>query len=485
MGSLYSSWIKQRGSYWRVSFLSASLEIFEVSDLTHSSFCFNRDPVIQIPDITPEGAKGSRRLIWEYAWDGSETGGQYEGIKVMTSIPGVGMLANGDPTLFNIAPETVTSNNFGLSRQTSPAAGALTTYRDYTWFVAKSLPAGSELIVNYGVNWFRERGFKQESYQQKAFDQQSLRDNGYCLDNLRSGDSKIAHAGGGAFATRDLEEGSIISPVPVLVISASGLVHMKQREDGKIVVKEQLLRNYCFGNPKSSYFLHSYSPMVNLINHGESPNVKLQWAEESVTLFSKPLFTLQDSSTQLLLELVALHPISEGEEIILDYGPEWVNAWEKHKQQWRPLTKEYQVAQQLNSSYPVLKTESELRNAPYPSNVFTSCFYRFDSKAYVPVAEWKLTKGLLQSSNLRPCSVTERISRSKDDVTYTVRMFNHPGLAQSQRIPKGRSHVVRHVPRGAIIFSDKLYTTDQHLENAFRKEIGLGDIFPAAWMDLK
>lgn len=403
----------------------------------------------------------------------------------MSSVPGVGMLANGDPASFNIMPERTIANNFGLSRQNSTAAGAITAYRNYTWYVTEDLPAGSELIIDYGVNWFKERGFRQESYRQTSLDPHSLRDNAYCLDNLRPGKSKIAHAGEGAFATRDIHEGSIIAPVPVLVISASALVQMKQREDGEVLVHQQLLRNYCFGHPKSSYFLHSYAPMVNLINHDTKPNVKLQWAKESFQMLPRPVFTMQDSSTQLLMELVALRAISKGEEIVLDYGPEWVDAWEQHQQKWQPVSGKYQVARELNDSYPVLKTESELRNAPYPSNVFTSCFYRFDSEEYVPVAEWRMTPGLLESSNLRPCSVIERVSRTKDDITYTVRMFNHPGLAQTQRIPKGRSHVVRYVPRGAIVFSDKLYTTDQHLENAFRKEIGLGDIFPREWMDLQ
>lgn len=403
----------------------------------------------------------------------------------MTSVPGVGMLANGDPRSFNIFPEKAIVNNFGLSRHGFSAAGAFTTYRNCMWYVTEDLPAGSELIVNYGVNWFKERGFNQASYEPKQGDLQSLHENGYCLDNLRPGDSTIEHTGGGAFATRDLEEESIIAPVPVLVITASALTQIKQRENGEILVQQQLLRNYCFGHPNSSYFLHPYAPMVNLINHDKTPNVKLQWAQQSLPLFSKPVFMMQDSSTQLLLELVALRPILKGEEIVLDYGPEWVDAWEEHKQKWKPSIDDYQDAEQLNDSYPILQTESELRTAPYPSNVFTSCFYRFNSAAYVPVAEWKSTRGLLQSSNLRPCLVMERVSRSKYDVSYTVRIFNHPGLAQSQRIPKGRSHVVRHVPRDAIVFSNKLYTTDQHLETAFRKEISLGDIFPTEWMDLK
>ena len=61
-----------------------------------------------------------------------------------------------------------------------------------------------------------------------------------------------------------------------------------------------------------------------------------------------------------------------------------------------------------------------------------------------------------------------------------------PGLGKEERIPRGAMHVVNHVPRHAIRFSDKLYTTDQHLPSAFRHEIALPEgTFPEAWLDLE
>lgn len=64
-------------------------------------------------------------------------------------------------------------------------------------------------------------------------------------------------------------------------------------------------------------------------------------------------------------------------------------------------------------------------------------------------------------------------------------MRNRPNMDPKERIPSRRIHVVSGVPRIAIRFSDRLYTTDQHLDNAFRHEIGFpNDLYPEQWKDL-
>jgi hypothetical protein len=64
-------------------------------------------------------------------------------------------------------------------------------------------------------------------------------------------------------------------------------------------------------------------------------------------------------------------------------------------------------------------------------------------------------------------------------------MKNRRGLKPEEVIPNGSLHIVNGVPRSAIRFMDKYYTTDQHLENAFRHEIQIPDeYFPSQWMDL-
>jgi hypothetical protein len=257
----------------------------------------------------------------------------------------------------------------------------------------------------------------------------------------------------------------------------------------------------------------------SLINHGggKHANARLQWSTSKELYGSKVLddptwfhqLTVEQilsgqlllNRTAFLLELVATRPIRKGEEVLLDYGRDWVEAWVNHSQHWQPDpgANSYAPSYVHNDVIQILRTEKELKYQPYPDNVFTSCFYRYtDNKEKaaklpkngdgVTAFRWQLTKGLFDPRNLRPCSVLQRHEETMDGgsrTTFTVQIRNRYGLSPEQRIPKGELHIVTHVPRQAIRFSDKIYTTDQHLENAFRHEIGLPDgIFPELWKDL-
>jgi hypothetical protein len=228
--------------------------------------------------------------------------------------------------------------------------------------------------------------------------------------------------------------------------------------------------------------LYPYAPFINLINHsGESPNVKWQWVSEEYLQWPMERI-LKVSTSGLLLELVALTDIQEGEEIVVDYGNDWQQAWDNHVKHWERSSENYIPS--FNFSLDILRTETELKHDPYPDNLFTSCFYRYRASEHslgerVTVDRWKESKDIWELTNLRPCVVLER-----EDMYYTVTIHNRFSLKADERLPTGQVHVVTHVPRHAIRFSDKLYTTEPHLENAFRHEIGLSS-FPPQWMDFK
>lgn len=457
------------------------------------------DIVIHLTDPNPLTASGMKKVIWEYLWDGQEVGGQYEGQKVMSFAPGIGTLANGEAKMFNVLPGKPHIDSAGLNRHTSPGAGAISHYHNLTWTVQKDIAAGSEIYVNYGEGWFKERGYGNQQLPVGKHPVEWLRKTGYCLDNIFPGNSKVQNAGRGAFARRDLEVGAIVAPVPVLPLLSDSLKTAKEHElTGRVVVTDQLLRNYCFGHQNSSLLLYPYSSMINLINHSPTTeaNVRLQWSEESTHLFDKSIAELQGPSSRLLLELVATKPIRKGDEILLDYGESWEQSWHAHVKNWKiPRLETFYVSSQdanKDNAHATLRTAAELQSNPYPDNLFTSCYYRLNAdRDTVPssnerqVIQWIETPTLTaESRNLRPCLVLDRYLSSLGDIRYTVRVFNRPGLSPSERIPTGRPFIVAGVPRYAIEFSDKLYTTDQHLENAFRKEIGL-DVFPSQWMDLR
>jgi hypothetical protein len=66
-----------------------------------------------------------------------------------------------------------------------------------------------------------------------------------------------------------------------------------------------------------------------------------------------------------------LRDIQSGEEIFLDYGDEWEEAWQEHVRSWAPVpgAEHYVSAAQLSKETDRLKTEFQQMKDPYPGNV--------------------------------------------------------------------------------------------------------------------
>ena len=451
-----------------------------------------------------------RRWIHEYVWNAEETGGQYEGMHVWSCVPGVGSLANGlpSPYYYNALPFVPTVSDGGVgTRAQSPGAGAVTHYHNFSFYLQKDLQAGTEVILNYGQEWFQERSstrpfrsmsetsLQQYSRHPPSHDLEFLYETGFCLDNLRPGTSKIQHAGRGAFADRELPRGSIVLPVPVMPISHKDVMNIvRKKKDGSTVHQKQLMLNYCLGHSNSSLLLYPYGPFFGLVNHHtQKANVKLQWSAID-RLHQLSLKEAQTENTTGLMELVAIRDIAKGEEILLDYGKDFAKAWQEHAQNWKPVSGAHlyipsYVQEDVTKN---LRTEAELKSHPYPENLFTSCFYRYSDNSNVQTEtasgvlkiKWKLSRGLFELQNLRPCSILSREQDANGRTTYTVQIRNRPGLSKNERLPRGSIHIVSNVPRSAIRFSDLIYTTDQHLENAFRYSLTVEGLYPESWMDL-
>jgi hypothetical protein len=490
---------------------NAGWGIFSLRDRLRGTPLLAGDVVIQLTDPNVTHAQNIHRMLHDYLWSAEETGGFYEGRVVVSLLPGPGMLANGlDGNRHNVIPFVPAVDEGGCTRLDSPGAGAFTHYHNYTFFVQKPITAGNEVFIDYSADWLKER--KQNFVQPETTvdlrrDLDWLRDHGKCLDNLKGGRSPIPHAGRGAFAARPLTKGSIVAPVPVLPIAKREAMDMTSTKTyNNVIAKKQLLLNYCLGHPKSSLLFLPYGPMVNLVNHGgKKANVKLQWSSSQLLINSKNQseMTLEDvwamEQSGLLLELIAIRDIASDEEVLMDYGDAWAEAWAEHLLSWKPLpgSETYAPSYVQDDAIKSLRLDSELKLHPYPNNVLTSCLYRYTGnvgKLEAPTAtsktdvvatvQWNMTKGLFQPINLRPCRVLERRHDKRKGTLFTVQIHNRFGLPESQRIPKGIVHVVTDLPRRAIRFSDKIFTTDQHLENAFRHEIGIPEeIFPLKWMD--
>lgn len=468
--------------------------VFSLTDRSKGTPVWNYgDIVIQVTDANQELQES---VMHHFAWSGQETGGQYEGRESVDSIvPGLGMmtrLAVGS-TNSNLLPLAPRVDEGGLTRFDSPGAGAITHYHNYTWFIRNPVDAGAELQMSASLRFSGvPQGDEASITSPPTVD--ALFSTGYCLDNIRPRKSRIKEAGRGAYATRDLPAGTIIAPVPVLPISSSAL----ETKPFKGTTAQQLLRNYCLGNANSTTLLYPFGPFVNLINHYTRPNVKFQWSEQSKVYLSEPI-AVKNPPSHLMMELVATQDIQAGEELYLDYGTSWEEAWYQHTLGWKAADFHYTPSYVMDDAIRLLRTQQEQKEHEYPDNVFTSCFYRYSDREESEKAlsqsisadkvnsfQWKMTKGLYDLKNLRPCQVLRRAEDNKGRSAYAVRMLNRPGLPEEEIIPSGTLHIVTHVPRQAVRFSDKAGTTDQHMAGVFRHEIGLDDnVFPLAWMDKK
>mmetsp|Transcript_9537 Transcript_9537/g.20233 ORF Transcript_9537/g.20233 Transcript_9537/m.20233 type:complete len:270 (-) Transcript_9537:74-883(-) len=267
------------------------------------------------------------------------------------------------------------------------------------------------------------------------------------------------------------------------------------------------MMNYAFGHPDSSVLLSPYGPSVSFINHasGGEANVRLQWVEPSHEWMNKSVNWLERNAenAQLSFDFIATRDIQPGEEIFLDYGDEWQKAWTEHVNNWSPDVESqgYVSASDLNKDaedqHLVLRTSKEQESDPYPNNVQMNCRYRIARKGkaekYHSKEETKVWDASHANAKLQPCEILSKLAKQTGEYLYEVRILERMGrlgiYGKNDKIPgvpKGQKFIIKSVPREAIEFGDKMYSTDILLSNAFRHEIVVNDdIWPESWNNLK
>ena len=334
-----------------------------------------------------------------------------------------------------------------------------------------------------------------------------LHQNAYCLDNMYTKiSSLLSTPQHGAFASRPIQQGGMIAPVPLVHFSRKHLELTTVDEFGNELWKgSQLLLNYCFGHHDSSILLFPYSPGMNSINHAAglvnaTPNVALRWSttdartQELRELNATQLLE-QNAHAGLLMELYALRDIDIDEELLLDYGPDWTATWREHEQQWPTYADwlvhfdDYQSAWdfEINEEIYTLEDQEEDQanntTGKYPpSYVQTRVWVNVDEltqpeRTTEEEAEWFLWAAddwnYLDATLACDVLSADYIDDRKD--TYRVE------CTQSN----GDTIKIKDVPWHAITFVEKNYTGHQFLRQAFRHEIRLSDsLFPDAWKDL-
>lgn len=341
-----------------------------------------------------------------------------------------------------------------------------------------------------------EKGLVKLRQEQTTQSLEWLQEHGICGDNIRAGLSPIPQAGRGAFATRRLVKDTIVAPLPLIHIPYRKYLEMYEWDSDKNQTKlygHQLLLNYCLGHRDSTLLLCPYGLLTGLINHGnaENANVKLRWSDAKRSCHKPDWLNLtvdeldEEEFAGLALELVAVRDIKEGEEVLVDYGKDWEEAWKKHVDSWEPTPRahDYVSADELNSDMDaILKTEFEQIEDPYEDNVMLKFDMSFRLKF-----QWRrhLEKGTLtqfkrhKSGALEDCEILRWTQAEDGRIMYSgVYVINGDD-------DKPVNKKFEDMPREAFVFMDLPYTADFHLPNVFRHDMRIPDeIFPERWKNV-
>jgi len=345
-----------------------------------------------------------------------------------------------------------------------------------------------------------------------------LKENGWCIDDKVEQDiSSIPQAGRGIFAKRSIEKGSTVAPSPVIIFRRNLMdiydyYIAKDTDyiayDENAVVGKRMILNYSYSHPESTVLIVPNNALVSYINHnGNDPNTKVRWID---AFNMKPDDWLSKSPEELfktgsgpMMEFYALRDIKPGEEITVDYGPEWETAWTNHVNSWDPdeNMKDYISADDyMERGLFTIRTETEQEKDPYPENLRTACYFtRNDFLGDDDDAEWE--EGieidlfdLGDETNYYQCLFECNILSSQvrdGDRYFNVALFEYRSNPQFWLYTEGEEcyipgHIfVNGMPSKAIKVIDLRYTSDEHIKGAFRHEIGVPDgFFPSNWLDI-
>jgi hypothetical protein len=456
----------------------------------------HKDDMIGYPDICIFVSDGPDHWthLRSHSFGRGSFFGQYEGRTNRAACEGIITTVNTVPdamvNMEMVSP--ILPTNAGLHRAISPGAGANTHHYGIHGKAIDIITAGSEITINYGDWDFNSDDNK--TYKRKpSRDVAWLQQHGWCIDQIDIDISTIPHAGRGAFARVPISRGMVVAPAPVQVFQDRDIFKNQQ--------SEQLYVNYCLQPKQSKMLLFPYGQGVNLINHSyKQPNVEWRWSTNTINqmhhgeyldLSYKEFWNIV-SPGSLILEVVALRDIEPGEELLINYGASWEEAWNLHVNTWQPPinASSYVYPTEIDDTEPVRTVKEQIKN-PYPNNLITMCLTSdFQRNEYNHI-EWSEPTDYAWSEGMVYCHVLERkYNRKIGDDLYTVSLLLDSPLNDYTKhdpsIPFDDIYIDFHVPRRAIRFIEVPYMDDEHLPMAFRHPIELPDhLVPEAWKDVQ
>jgi hypothetical protein len=247
----------------------------------------------------------------------------------------------------------------------------------------------------------------------------------------------------------------------------------------------QLLLNYCFGHANSTLLLSPYGSFTSLINQSsKNPNARIEraenmrhgdWCDDSIDLFEN------ESHSGLMFDFIALRDIQEGEEVLIDYGKEWEDAWNEHVRKWTPPegSEHYTPAYEVNSDVDL--EIPTIHKTQFSDNVIPYVYHEYRKMSGVKSFKYRY---LVQE--FYHCRVLDRYPVDGETV-YMVELFSIRDKKDMGMTQVDFHNVVLFaVPRDAILFTDMPYTRDHSSVSSFRHEMMVpGDMFPEAWKNRK
>jgi hypothetical protein len=359
-------------------------------------------------------------------------------------------------------------------------------------------------------------GTIQKDYLRSIRNIEYLKTYGACMDHLRVAPShQIPHAGRGVFASRSFMKGSIVATVPLIHIPERNVmtiyekskidVNFQQEEPVRNTsnpIHQQLLLNYCFGHEQSTLLLCPYGIVSSLINHAPTEaneefhtpnrsdypvaNVQIKWSAQ----FTKhPEWWSMNITewaysyrTGLAFEYVALRHITANEEIFIDYGVEWQNAWEKHVSDWEPIQRSVDILNaDLDSIIPTEKEwmwqSGDININPHAVNLW--CYNAYRELQGLPATD----------AVAYPCkAILRQYNNNSNSHSYTAEIMERRQNSDYDSCDEILDEILWSLPRDAFTYGgyNDVYDTNQYvMPSTFRHEIAIPDyLMPRMWKNM-
>lgn len=201
---------------------------------------------------------------------------------------------------------------------------------------------------------------------------------------------------------------------------------------------------------------------------------------------------------------MATRDIRVDEEVFIDYGVEWEDAWKTHVANWKTPCKSYaSKSSKMVKAMNLAKFSSS--HQKWSDDHFTVCKppKSYEEGVHLVQESDKVPKGIRETTSIiyhgitwnhpgfeysrsgksrLPCQI---ISSDPEAKTFSVAIFDQSKESKIPELAEARVlQIAQNLPAHHLDFINRPFRSDMHLKGAFRHPIKLpDDIFPPQWKD--